>query len=79
MMKAPKRISLQMWARRRYSRERRPSDKTLWRWVKDGKIFPLPEKEGRSYAVLETAIYVEPSDPNVYEKMAAHESSSQQS
>lgn len=78
-MKAPKRISLEMWARRRYSRERRPSAKTLLRWVKDGKIFPYPEKEGRAYAVLETAIYLAPNDPCANEKMNAYESSAQQS
>lgn len=46
-------LTLEEWAKRRYASP--PSAKTLRRWVRDGKIYPEPHKEGRSYVVTEDA------------------------
>lgn len=72
-----KRISLQMWAARRY--EDPPSARTLRRWVAAGNIFPLPKKEGRAYWVSPEARYIDTESPDYLEDVAAalHESSSQ--
>ena len=64
-MRQPKLIPLTMWAERRYA-ERVPSTRTLRRWVANANIFPTPQKEGRSWWVLETAYYVDPADPATY-------------
>jgi hypothetical protein len=48
--------TLEEWARSNY--EQPPSEYTLRRWVKAGKIFPAPEKQGRAYFVVPHARYV---------------------
>lgn len=48
--------TLEEWARNKY--ERPPSKWTLRRWVADGKIFPIPQKQGRAYFVDPNARYV---------------------
>lgn len=48
--------TLEEWARSNY--ERPPSIFTLRRWATQGKIFPLPQKQGRSYFVEPNARYV---------------------
>lgn len=57
-MNEPKLIPLNIWAARRYG-DGAPSIKTLRRWVRDAKIQPQPEKNGRSYFVSENATYVD--------------------
>lgn len=49
--------TLESWAQSIYG-EAAPGIQTLRRWCRDGKIFPIPEKHGRSYFVRETARYV---------------------
>lgn len=49
--------TLDKWAKAQYG-ENAPHIKTLRRWVSEAKIYPLPEKHGRSYFVEETARYV---------------------
>lgn len=51
------RVTLEKWAAAQYG-ESSPSVQTLRRWCRDGKIFPIPQKHGRSYFVEETARYV---------------------
>jgi len=51
-------ITLEDWARAKYG-ERAPFIGTLRRWARDGKIFPMPKKHGRSYFVEEHAEYVD--------------------
>lgn len=50
-------LSLEEWARRRYG-DKVPSIFTLRRWAREDKIFPPPEKHGRTYYVKESAQYV---------------------
>nr|PZN75086.1 MAG: excisionase [Pseudomonadota bacterium] len=50
-------ITLEAWARARYA-EGGPSRWTLRKWAREGKIYPHPEKHGRSYYVREDARYV---------------------
>lgn len=50
-------ITLQEWASARF--ERPPSVYTLRRWVSAGKIFPHPQKHGRTYYVEKSARYVD--------------------
>lgn len=49
-------IPLEDWAKRRYP-VKAPSIHTLRRWVREAKIYPVPEKHGRAYFVDETAEY----------------------
>ncbi len=48
--------TLEEWARSNY--EQPPSIFTLRRWAIAGKIFPLPQKQGRTYFVQSSARYV---------------------
>lgn len=50
-------ITLEAWSRAEYGDDA-PHVATLWRWVREGKILPKPEKHGRQYFVLPTARYV---------------------
>jgi predicted site-specific integrase-resolvase len=49
--------TLEKWAAAQYG-DSRPSAQTLRRWVRQGRIFPVPQKHGRTYFVEETARYV---------------------
>lgn len=60
----PKLIPLKAWAEQRYDPPL--SERTLRRWVAGSNIFPSPQKQGRAWWVLETAYYVNPSDPETY-------------
>lgn len=76
-MSTRKLIPLSMWAARRY--EKPPSTKTLYRWVKAGKIAPFPTKDGGTYYVQPNATVVDPNAPDYYEILArAHESAQTQ-
>lgn len=50
-------IRLETWARSRWGDEA-PSIKTLRRWVREARIFPIPQKVGRSYFVRPNAEYI---------------------
>lgn len=49
--------TLQKWAAAHYG-DNAPHIKTLRRWVREGKIFPAPRKDGRTYFVEHNARYV---------------------
>lgn len=49
--------TLPKWAAAQFGADA-PSVQTLRRWCRDGKLFPIPEKNGRSYFIEETARYV---------------------
>lgn len=51
-------IPLDTWARQTYG-EHAPSIYTLRRWARDGKIYPMPKKHGRTYFVQGNAAYVD--------------------
>lgn len=53
----PVKTTLQKWAQLQYG-EDAPHIKTLRRWVKEGKIYPAPRKDGRTYFIEQTARYV---------------------
>ena len=71
-------IPLRVWAKREFG-DYAPTPRTLYRWVRDSKILPMPKLRGRTYFVMPTARYVDPRDPNYHEEVAAalNESSSQ--
>lgn len=56
-----KKITLEAWAAPRWSPP--PSIKTLRRWARECRIFPPPEKVGRTYYVDPEARYIDPSKP----------------
>lgn len=58
-MSAPK-ITLEEWARRKFDPP--PCAETRRRWVRSCRIYPLPEKVGRTYYVNADAEYIDPSD-----------------
>jgi hypothetical protein len=62
-----KQITLHAWASARFDPV--PHEKTLRRWARDLKIYPYPEKVGRSYLVIEDAIYI----GNNFNKIAEYE------
>jgi predicted site-specific integrase-resolvase len=49
--------TLEAWAAAKFG-EHAPRVDTLRRWARDGKIYPVPRKHGRSYYVSEQAQYV---------------------
>lgn len=58
-------IPLEKWGHAQYG-EDMPTIATLRRWARQGKIFPLPKKHGRSYFVTEQARYIENyNDPGI--------------
>jgi hypothetical protein len=50
-------VTLEAWAAPRYCPP--PSIKTLRRWARECRIFPAPEKVGRTYYVEPDARYIE--------------------
>jgi hypothetical protein len=60
-------IPLDEWARRRYP-TKPPHINTLRRWARESKIFPAPQKHGRTYYVEKRAQYVtDYNDPSFLE------------
>lgn len=49
--------TLPKWAAAQFG-ESAPNIDTLRRWCRNAKIFPIPQKYGRTYFVEETARYV---------------------
>lgn len=55
-------MRLERWAVEKYG-EDQPSIHTLRRWARDGRIFPAPVKQGRSYYVQPEAEYLDYAAP----------------
>jgi hypothetical protein len=56
-------MGLDRWATAVYGQDA-PCIHTLRRWARDGRIYPLPVKQGRSYFVQPEARYVDPANPS---------------
>ncbi|WP_395452930.1 excisionase [Azospirillum melinis] len=54
-------LTLEEWAKANYASP--PSQGTLWRWAREARIYPAPEKQGRAYYVRPDARYIDPSKP----------------
>lgn len=52
-----KRVTIESWIALNYG-EPAPSVLTVRRWIREGRIYPLPEKHGRTYYLTPTARYV---------------------
>lgn len=52
----PSYLILSEWAQAKYGAHA-PHINTLRRWVREGRIFPQPQKVGKTYFVLPTAEY----------------------
>lgn len=48
-------ISLEKWAAKNF--DPAPAVRTIRLWIRDGKIYPTPEKVGRAYYVEENAVF----------------------
>ncbi|MCW2242756.1 excisionase [Azospirillum canadense] len=55
-------LTLEEWAKAVYG-EHPPGIETLRRWARQSRLFPAPEKHGRTYFVRSTARYIDPSKP----------------
>lgn len=65
-----KKITLEAWAAQLYDPP--PSIKTLRRWARECRIFPAPQKIGRTYYCEPDARYIDPSKPaSIYGTKAA--------
>lgn len=53
-----KRVTIESWIALHYSGECAPSILTVRRWIREGRIYPLPEKHGRTYYLSPTARYL---------------------
>jgi hypothetical protein len=58
---APRLITLEAWVLATYGKAL--SIATARRWVRDGFIYPVPEKHGRAYYLDPGARYVDPANP----------------
>ena len=61
-MSAPRNITLEEWLAQSYG-EHPPSIFTARRWCREGRIYPAPQKHGRSYYVRPDARYIDTSKP----------------
>lgn len=68
-------LTLEEWSDKNYE-SHKPSIQTLWRWARNGCIYPAPEKHGRQYRVQPTAIYINPKDVGLGKKIKDAQSSS---
>jgi hypothetical protein len=57
------RLNMQEWLNKRYSKASAPSPLTVRRWIRDGRIYPPPVKQGRSYFFHPDAEYMDPAQP----------------
>ena len=53
-----KRITIEAWINLNYDGPGSPSIHTVRRWISDGRIWPLPEKHGRTYYLSTKAEYI---------------------
>ncbi|KAA0572259.1 excisionase [Azospirillum sp. B21] len=63
-------LTLEEWAEAVYGKHR-PNLDTLRRWARQARIYPLPEKHGRTYFVIPTARHIDPNKPIVTPKKRA--------
>ena len=68
-------LTLEEWCDDNY-KSNKPSIQTLWRWARNGYIYPAPEKHGRQYRVQPNAIYINPKDVRLGKKIKDAQSSS---
>lgn len=52
-------ITLYEWAEAVFG-EHQPHRQTLWKWIADGRIRPIPKKVGRAYYCTPDAEYIDP-------------------
>lgn len=52
-------ITLYKWAEAVFG-ENQPHRQTLWKWIADGRIRPIPKKVGRAYYCTPDAEYIDP-------------------
>lgn len=52
-------ITLYKWAESVFG-EKPPHRHTLWKWIAEGKIRPIPKKIGRAYFCTPDAEYIDP-------------------
>jgi predicted site-specific integrase-resolvase len=50
-------LSLEAWLAQTYAPGSEPSRVTVWRWIREGKIAPMPQKQGRAYYFKAEARY----------------------
>lgn len=62
-------IPLCDWASKHYSPP--PSNWTLRRWAREGRIYPAPEKIGKTYYVDENATYLSDSPASLVQRLRA--------
>ena len=62
-------IPLCDWASKHYSPP--PSNWTLRRWAREGRIYPAPEKVGKSYYVEEDAQLLTEQQPSLVSRLRA--------
>ncbi|HEY0834655.1 MAG TPA: excisionase [Azospirillum sp.] len=55
-------MTLEEWASAVYG-SKPPALATLRRWARESRIYPAPEKHGRTYYVSAGARYIDPSKP----------------
>lgn len=63
-------ITLQVWAAQEFAKV--PHRNTLYRWARNGWIFPIPKKHGRDYLLEPYAKFVGP-DPDPDEISSVYE------
>ena len=67
-------VTLEAWAKATYG-DAAPGVATLRRWAREARIFPQPEKHGRTYFVRPDAQYLDPGtltdDPHKARRLAA--------
>lgn len=58
-----KSVSIPKWLELHYASDdpARPAINTVRAWCRDGKLYPRPRKQGRSYFLDPRAVYVDPS------------------
>jgi hypothetical protein len=54
----PQNLTLPVWAKNKFGDDS-PHIVTLRRWVREGRIYPLPKKIGKTWFVVPNAEYLE--------------------
>lgn len=63
-------VSIETWLAQTYGDDA-PAIDTARRWCREGKIYPKPEKHGRSYFLTPSARYTE--SPTLIDRLRADE------
>lgn len=61
-----KAVSIKRWLDLQYAPDDpdRPTVRTVRAWCREGRLYPMPRKHGRSYFLDPKACYVDPSSPS---------------